>query len=399
METLKRFAIIITFLLSTGLSDISSAQHTLNPRSITQLSEVFDDAEREWTYTIQDEYDRGPSLSDAGLVFVTGDSDIIQTIDRDGAIAWERRSPAGMVTVDVQTSSDGRFVHLIHFRDERNRTVELLTSDGQTLWTKDLNSLPSTQFSRSGDYILSDPNIFFPTPVVVFETRTGYDLWRRDGKAVAVRGWGEDKLVYVENNTISSADLTYDRTLWSHPFDVLFPGVGPGAMVWDIVSSENGRKLAVSVRKRRTTRIGGFDQAGNLLWMQDVDGVETPLGITPDGRFLTSIMIYRPGDIQLKLSDADTGTEIWTLQAHVHDQDFVIMNDRLIFSIKGGTLILTIDSSGRLRDQALLPGMSIEYVGLRSGLNSSQNQTSQQTVLLLEDVQSERTFFIESIER
>ena len=398
MKTLKRFAIIVTFLLGGGLSDISSAQHTLNPRSITQLSEVFDDAEREWTYTIQDEYDRGPSLSDAGLVFVTGDSDIIQTIGRDGALVWEKRSPEGMVTVDVQTSSDGRFVRLVHLRNEENGTVELLTSDGQSLWTKDLKSLPKTQFSRSGDYMLSDPNVLFSTPVVVFETRTGHDLWRRDGKAVAVRGWGENKLAYAGNNTISSADLTNGRTLWSYPFDVLFPGVGPGMKVWDIVSSENGRKLAVSVRKRQTTRTGGFDQAGNLLWMQDVDGVETLLGITPDGRFLTS-KIYRPGNIQLKLNDADTGTEIWTLQAHVFDQDFVIMNDRLIFSIEGGTLILTIDSSGRLRDQALLPGMSIEYVGLRSGLSSSQNQTSQRTVLLLEDVQSERTFFIESIER
>ena len=398
METLKRFAIIITFLLSTGLSDISSAQHTLNPRSITQLNEVFDNAEREWTYTISDG-DRPPSLSDVGLVFVTGDSDIIQTIDRDGAIVWEKRSPEGMATVDVQTSSDGRFVRLVHLRNEKNGTVELLTSDGQTLWTKDLNSLPKTQFSRSGDYMLSDPIILFSTPVIVFETRTGHDLWRRDGKAVAVRGWGENKLAYVENNTISSADLTNGRTLWSYPFDVLLPGVGPGVKVWDIVSSENGRKLAVSVRKRQTTRTGGFDQAGNLLWMQDVDGVETLLGITPDGRFLTS-MVYRPGKTQLKLIDADTGTEIWTLLARVYDVGFnVIMNDRLIFSKKGGTLILTIDSSGRLRDQALLPRMSIEYVGLRSGLSSSQNQASQRTVLLLEDVQSERTFFIESIER
>ena len=123
------------------------------------------------------------------------------------------------------------------------------------------------------------------------------------------------------------------------------------------------------------------------------------MGITPDGRFLTS-MVYRPGNTQLKLTDADTGTEIWTLLAEVYDIGFnVIMNDRLIFSKKGGTLILTIDSSGRLRDQVLLPRMSIEYVGLRTGPSSSQNQTSQRTVLLLKDVQSERTFFIESIER
>ena len=396
MESLVRFVIAATFILSTGVSGNAFAQHKFNPREITQLSEVLENAEREWTYTIQDEYDRLPSLSDIGLVFVTGESDIIQTIDGDGAVIWEKRSPEGMATVWVLASPDGRFVRMVHLRDENNGTVELLSSGGQTLWTKDL--MPKTQFSRSGEYMLSGPNFFFPTPVVVFETRSGYELWRRDGKAVAVRGWGEDQLVCVENNTISSVDLTNGRTLWSHPFDVMFPGVGPGAMVWDIASSENGKKLAVSVRKRRTTRIGGFDQTGNLLWRQDVDGVETPLGITPDGRFLAST-IYKSGNTQLKLIDADTGTEIWTLQVQVHDQDFVIMNDRLIFSIRGGVLVITIDSRGRLLDQALLPRKSIEYVGLRSGPDSSQDQTIQKTVLMLMDTESERTFFIETIER
>ena len=399
MKSLKRIAIVIILLSDVGLSELSFAQHALNPRSITQFSEVFDDTKREWTYTIQDIVRRRPpSLSDAGLVFVTGESDIIQTIDGDGAVIWEKRSPEGMATVWVLASPDGRFVRMVHLRNEKNGIVELLTSDGQTLWTKDLNSLPKTQFSISGEYMLSDPNVFFSTPVVVFETPTGYDLWRRDGKAVAVRSWGEDQLVCVEDNTISSVDLASGRTHWSHPFDVMFPGVGPGAMVWDVVSSENGKKLAVSVRKRRTTRIGGFDQTGNLLWMQDVDGTETPLGITPDGRFLAS-MIYRSGNTQLKLIDADTGTEIWTLQAQVYDQNFVIMNDRLIFSLREGTLILTMDSMGRLRDQALLPRMSIEYVGLRSGPSSSQNHTSRRTVLLLVDVESEQTFAVDSIER
>ena len=397
VETARCLTIISTFVMSASLSGICFAQHTLDPRSVSQLSEVFDDAEREWTYTIQDEYDREPSLSDVGLVFVTGDSDVTQTIDRDGTIVWKRRAPAGMGTVWVLATPDGRFVRLVHLRDESDGTVELIASDGRTLWTKDLSSLPKTQFSSSGEYMLSDPNVFFPTLVVVFDTHTGYSLWKRDGRAVAMRDWGKDQLAFVENNTISSVDLTNGRTLWSNPFDVKFPGVGPGAMVWDMVSSENGLKLAVSVRKRRTTRIGVFDQTGDLLWRQDVDGVETPLGITPDGRFLATTN-HRAGNTQLKLIDADTGAEIWTLKVQVHDQDFVIMNDRQIFSIRGGVLILSVDSMGRLRDQAIMPGMSIEYVGLRNGPGSSQDRPLQRIVLMLMDTESERTFYIESIE-
>jgi len=398
METLKRIAIIITFLLGGGLSDISSAQHTPSPRSITQLSEVFDNAEREWTYTIQDEYDRGPSLSDTGLVFVTGDSDIIQTIGRDGTIVWERRSPAGMGTVSAWASPNGRYVYLVHRAYDEGGIFELITSDGQTLWTKDLNGRDWPQFSRNGDYILPSPNILFPQPVEVVEARTGYTLWRKDGAAVKFLESGSDHLIYIENNTISNVALTNGQTLWSHSFDVTSLGDRPGFVVWSMEPSEDGKKLAVAVQKRSTTRTGVFDQTGNLLRRQDVDGAEIPLGITPDGQFLAS-KIDRPDNTQLKLVDADTGTVIWTLKAGVYGRNVVIMNDRLVFNTADGVLILTIDSSGRLRDQALLPGMSIEYVGLRSGLSSSQNQTVQRTVLLLMDVQSERSFFIETIER
>lgn len=398
MKSLECIAIITTFLLGAGLSGISSAQHTLNPRSITQLSEVFDDATREWTYTIQDEYDREPSLSDAGLVFVTGDSDIIQTIDRDGTIVWEKRAPEGMATVSARASPDGRFVRLVHLRFETRGTLELLASDGQTLWTKDLINLPKIRFSRSGEYMLSAPVVFSPEPVAVFETRSGYELWRIDGRAVAIRDWGVDQLAYIENSTISSVAVTDGRTLWTHLFDVMFLRDWRGAVVWRLTPSEDGKKLVVAVRKIGATQIGGFDQTGNLLWKQNFDGAEVPLGITPDGRFLAS-KIHSNDNTQLKLIDVDTGAEIWTLHVNVYEQDVVIINDRLIFNTSKGVLVLTIDSKGRLLDQALLPQKSIEYVGLRNGPGSTQDRSLQKTVLMLMDTESERTFFIESIER
>ena len=399
MKTLKRIVVIITFLLGAGLSEISTAQHKVNPREISQLSEALGNVKREWTYTFQDKPTRGTSLSDAGLVFVTGDSDVTQTIDRDGTTVWERRAPEGMGTVSAWSSPNGRYVYLVHRVYDEGGIFVLITSEGQTLWQKDLNGQKGwPRFSRDGDYILTDPYILYWKPFEVVESRTGNTLWSKDRAAVSSFESGLDHLVYIENTTISNVDLTNGHTRWTHSFDVTSLGDRPGLGFWSLESSEEGKKLAVAVEKSFTTRLGTFDQTGNLLWRQDVDGVETLLGITPNGRFLAT-ETGRPDHRQLKLIDADIGVVIWTLQTRVDGRNFVVMNDRLLFNTADGILILTIDSLGRLLDQALLPRKSIEYVGLRIEPGSTQDRSLEKTVLMLMDTELERTFYIESIER
>lgn len=411
MSVLSRSVVFITLVLCGSLPDVIYAQRTLNPRSITQLSEMFDDAKREGTYSLSQDYDRRPSLSDKGLLFVTDNSRTIQTIDEDGTVIWEKRSPERMATVVVKASPDGRYVLFVHILGD-DPIFEFLTSSGQSLW-KARNHRP-TQLSGSGGNLLliSDSRQMgrWEGQIAVLEALSGEELWRSDESFNVVREWGPDQLACIENGTISVVAPTDGRTHWSKSIDEGFLSYRPGRWVRDLVSSEDGKRLVLTMskqvikridgidRKRTNMRMGGFNQIGTLLWSRDIEGIITPLGFTPDSRFIVAQM-HTPETQSLELVDADTGTTIWTLQVQVYDNDYVLMNNRLILTIRGGILILNLDSSGQLLDQALLSDREIMDIGFRTGSRTQQIKPDQRVVLLLRDIGSKRALYVETLRR
>lgn len=412
MAVLSRSVIFLTLVFCGSLPDVIYAQHTLNPRSITQLSEMFDDAKMEGTYSLSQDYDRRPSLSDKGLLFVTDNSRTIQTIGEDGTVIWEKRSPERMATVVVKASPDGRYVLFVHILHEDYAIYEFLTSSGQSLW-KARKHRPS-QLSGSGGNLLliSDSRRLgrWEGQIAVLEAHSGEELWRSHESFNVVREWGPDQLACIENGMISVVAPTDGRTLWSNSIDEGFLSYRPGRWVRDLVSSEEGKRLVLTMskqvikridgidRKRTNMRMGGFNQTGTLLWSRDIEGIITPLGFTPDSRFLVAQM-HTPENQSLELVDADTGATIWTLQARVFDNEYVLMNNRLILTKRGGILVLNLDSSGQLLDQALLSDREIMDIGFRTGSRTQQIKPDQRVVLLLRDIRSKRALYVVTLRR
>lgn len=431
MVDLKRSVVVTSILLGVSLSDVSYAQHTYNPRTVTQLSEVFEDAKREQTYCLGEGIERVTALSDMGLLVVRhnlDDSIIIRTIDDAGTIVWEKRHE-DLDRLYVTASPDGHFVLLFHTdRHLSEGNFELITSEGQTLWTRHAVARP--HFLRSGDNLLLKGTSFLEQPDgVVVDIRSGKEQWRID-ETYRIWEWGPGLVACLEkkNNTISVVDPTVGRSLWIESIESTFLTDFEGAPINDIIPSEDGKRLVLTLIKslargtsgvshnRWKTRIGSFNQFGRLLWSRDVDGHVTPIGITPDSRFIAA-RIFRPHLTQLsqarqlELIDANTGTVIWTLEYRAWGGLPVLMNNRLLLTADGGlsarggsdgtggSLILSIDSSGQLQDQAHLPHLRVRYVGFRNDLQTHGNQLVQRTVLLFGDGRSTPTLHVESIRR
>lgn len=427
MVFLKRFVVIVTLLLGSCLSDVGYAQHTFYPRGITQLSEIFDDAKRERTYLLSEDYDPYPTITDKGLIVAVSEWEtysIIRSIDEDGATIWEKRSPEGLDRVRVTASPDGRFVVPFYTnRYSNDGILELVTSVGQTLWTRHTDAMP--HFLSSGGYLLLDGYYSLQDPTIVVDVRSGEEKWKIDESPFIVE-WGPGLVGYIENKnntySFSVVDPTNGPSLWNKSTDERFLTDFQGASIKDIVPSNDGQRLVLTVSKRvaeryrRKTRMGGFNQLGRLLWSRDFNGYVTPLGITPDSRFLVA-KVYRPDQTislqarWLELIDVNKGTVIWTLQDRGSSRSRALFTNNRLFldaggvKIRGddvnthyGTLILTIDLSGQLQEQALLLYYNIIFVGFSNDLRTSQKHSEQKFMLLLEEEWNhKRTLYVETI--
>lgn len=427
MVVVNRSLVIVTLLLGSCISDVGYAQHTFYPRGITQLSDIFDDAKRERTYLLSEDYDRYPTISDKGLIVVESKwetQSIIRSIDEDGATIWEKRSPEGLDRVHVTASPGGRFVVLFYTdRQLSDGTLELLTSEGKTLWTRHIVARPP-HFLNSGGYLLLDG--YSGEPNVVVDILSGEEQWRTD-VSFRIQKWGPGLVGWLEKNndsiSFSVVDPINGPSLRRQSIDEGYLNGIKGASIYGL-TSEDGKRLVLRASKsvpdryKKKTRIGVFNQFGILLWSRDFKGYITPLGITPDSRFLVA-KVYRPDQTislqarWLELIDANTGTVIWTLQDRGSSSSPVLLTNNRLFlnanrvKIRGeeintehGTLILSIDSSGQLQDQELLLYNDIIHVGFRNDLQTSQKQSEQKLMLLLEEEWNhKRTLYVETIRK
>lgn len=172
-DKIRAVTLIATFI-ACGFPVNSFSQYLYNPRAIEHLDDAFKDAKLEWSYADHDIRGGQGTLTNKGLVVISGDSKAIRTIDKNGKTVWEKGMPENEYAIVVKSSRDGRYLCLfsIRFSSEVSDFYQLLSSDGQTLWGDNLSGDPGSDFalffSESGDY-----SIYREDHLTVSETESG----------------------------------------------------------------------------------------------------------------------------------------------------------------------------------------------------------------------------------
>ena len=408
---IRAVTVIATFI-GCGFPVNGFSQHLYNPQVIEHLDDVFEDAKLEWSYANHDIRGGMGTLTNKGLVVISGDSKAIRTIDRNGQTVWEKGMPENEFAIVVKSSHDGRYLCLfsIRFGSEVSDYYQILSSDGQPLWGDNLPGDPGDDFalffSESGDY-----SIYRKDHLTVSETESGRILWRLSlpfyNNNMRVHEWGLDRLVFVDHRSVLMVtELASGKTLWKQSPVSWIESDNRGYFV-NIVPSRDGSTLvaAMGFGKRYGYReIQGFDQDGVMLWNRRTEGREIPLGITPDNRFLASITTTidrEPPFPVLKLTNMTTGSVVWTIQqVKLLGESAVFMNNRMFFlSSVDGTLVIAIDSTGHLVNQFLLADKDISNYGFRSETQLTSGQNTQKVVFLFrKGYGKQNTFHIESLD-
>ena len=420
--------IVITSLLHCVLSGAIHAQETLDPVVVSQLSEVIPDAEQEWKYYSREQHIPPGCLSAKGLVINSEDTVSFYSIDKHGKTLWTRLSPEEMEPAFVRCSRDGRYILAGHYDDQNNSNLyEILTSDGQILWSRVVPSYHRIRYwiANSSEYIVF---VRFLTEydwtynITVVDIDSGQNLWSKNTENVALVEWGSDKLAYVYRDSLSVLAIDTGELKWRRSIDQMSgssDAIFSNSRRYNLVPSEDGTKLVVSAtgykrkeRGIRVERVGVFDQKGQLMWESE-NKAGTPLGITPDNRFLVSIESLKGENSseyrdQLKLTNMSTGAMLWTLPGGFRKNGnwFVFLKDRLFLcftsryrgNLPRGILMLDLDSSGQIARQTLLPIHGIESFSRRTEAWLSKNASAQREVFLVfEGGHDWGSYFIESI--
>lgn len=413
-----RTVTLIAIFIACGFPVNGFSQHLYNPRAIENLDDAFEEAKLEWSHAIHDIRGGLGTLTNKGLVVISGDSKAIRTIDKNGKTVWEKGMPENEFAIVVESSHDGRYLCLlsIRFGSEASDYYQILSSDGQTLWGDDIPEYPprdAIQFSESGDY-----SIFIYDHITVSESATGRISWRTSLRSSPgqwtkrLSNWGLDKLVFVDHrNNLMVTALATGKTLWKQSPESWIESENRGHFV-NIVPSKDGSLLVAAIvygDRFGTREIRGFDQNGVLLWNRRSEGREIPIGITPDNRFLASITTTKDSKppfpilklTNLKLTNMTTGAVVWTIQqVKLLGESAAFVNNRMFFlSSADGTLVIAIDSAGQLVNQFLLADKGISYYGFRTDRQLTTGQNAQRVFFLLrEGYGKQSVFYIESMD-
>lgn len=423
---------VMAGVLHFVLLSAASAQVVLEPRVVSQLNEVYADANQEWKYYSRESSYPPGCLSEKGLMIISKDSISFRSINENGSINWESRNPDGLEPNFAYCSPDGRYIFLgykskIHVKPVQI-LYETLTSDGQRLWGKTGSRDTSHWITGSSDYIVFyEPYDHYNGiyNITVVDIQSGSEIWsdnlQKKYHYDAPVEWGSDRLVYVSHDSLAVLATHTGELKWRQPIGPIYGSTDSSRAESPrlrLVPSTDGTRLVVSVVRyvegKRRERVGGFDQYGQMMWLSD-NNAGTPLGITPDNKFLVSLVSFKGDNPRknyhhLKLIDMNTGTVLWTLPGRFRTSGgnwFVFLKDRLFLSfwpphfrddLKRGILILNLGSSGQIESQALLWRYGIQSISLRSEAWVSQDSNTQREVFLtIEGGWDWGTYFIESI--
>ena len=249
----------------------------------------------------------------------------------------------------------------------RNGTVMVLTVEGQRLWQKKKHtySMWALDWSGDGQYLAAGDGIKDTT--IIFNAMTGDTLLSR--KSLAVK-WSPNSryLVYGHNSKLCLLDITTHQVIleclghtdkiwgidWSPDGQrIASGGADKTVRIWDaqtgvlqhcleqhtktvysVAWSLDGQCLASS--SRDATICLWNPQTGQLHQQFKTQGETTDVKWSADGQILVSGSVGRTAK-NIQLWDAKQGIEIWQLQGHTKDANWVA------FSPDGRTLASASD--------------------------------------------------------
>ncbi|MCY3554867.1 MAG: hypothetical protein OXH56_06040 [Gemmatimonadetes bacterium] len=399
-------------LLCEGGISAGRAQYDLDPRTISQLKEVIAGAEQDKQYRVErSAYSKNtpPVLSEKGLVLISSDNQTLRALDHKGTTLWEftplskttyseyQIHQVGLFGSLLTTSLDGRFLmfsNKLSWATESisNNLLIVLDSEwGTPLFMRFPDPVP--RFSSSEDYLISGVYWFegpSPSPVKVYETQSGKTLWTHDVEAVVITELGSNEVAYINtadrNAVLTIVKLATGEHVLTTPIKWLVPEKSrEPCQFWKLTTSKDGTRFLVSVSDycfdgplTSYQHSVMFDREGRPLWneMRQIAGVDAivgnAIGFSPNSRYLLfkrwRRSRFETQHDQLIMADTDTGDILWSLNVdNLTSYDLMLMTDDYIVlshSYKSTTLILSIDESGQIRDQAQLD-RRIVWTGLR----------------------------------
>ena len=419
MHRLTWVAGFVVLLLFEGNVFAGQVQYDLDPRTISQLDEAIAGAEQDKQFRVErsaySEY-TPPVLSETGLVLLSADNQTIRALDHNSTTLWEftplsrkyyvrdRPSQVGLFRNYLKSSLDGRFIMFANGVSHSSERISHLIVVVDSEWGfPRLMKHPEYDllFSSTGDYMIS--GVYrnegtHPTPVKVYETDSGRTLWTHEVEAMDIADLGSNEVAYINianrNPVLTIVELATGEHALTIPIKWLVPERPRWRhyhhLSWNLTTSKDGTKLLVSVSDssfdgpspsfKHTVM---FDREGRTLWndmrkmpnRNDAAVKFSPIGFSPNSRYL---LIERfqwirgigiePHQYQLIMVNSDTRDVLWTLNFDAYfSYGLMLMTDQYIVlsqSYEPHTLILGIDDSGQIRDQARLERRLIQ-TGLR----------------------------------
>ncbi|MXY97091.1 MAG: hypothetical protein F4Z29_04925 [Gemmatimonadetes bacterium] len=370
------------------------------------MDEVIAGAEQDKQYRVErSAYSKytPPVLSETGLVLLSADYQTIRALDHNNTVLWEfnpisstfyngdQTYQVGRFRNYLKSSLDGRFIMFANGVSQSTERIShlIIVVDSERGFPR-LMKHPEydLRFSSTGEYLIS--GVYrnegtHPTPVTTYKTDSGRTLWIHDVKAVDIAELGSNEVAYINtadrNAVLTIVELTTGEHVLTIPIKWMAPEDSRRTLLsWNLTTSKDGTRVLVSVSDSSFDGPSPsfehtvmFDREGRPLWtdmrkmpsINDVAlGINT-IGFSPDSRYQ---LIYRyqrmymkgvePIQRQLIMADTDTRDVLWSLNVDsFYGYDLMLMTDKhivLSHSYRPFTLILSLDESGQIHDQAKL---------------------------------------------